>query len=493
MSTISASAVRGDDPYEMLIKSIISIESQPKLKLTEEKGEQQRMKSVMSDFSKLLTQLQTAVKNLSDPVTTLVGARKATTDATAFAVTASDRADLGSHTLEVLRLASADSRVSRQFSKAGTELAAFTAEQSFAIEVFSPTAEEPERRVAIDVSVTPTGTTDAEILEEVQTAIKSAFKQAATDGLIKNAEAPSIALVNETSDTARLSIRSASTGFDGRLSFVDSADGFLTALQVNSDALVEGTSGGQSVAVGTSETDSMLNAQFVLNGLTLLRSSNHVTDALAGVTIDLRRVSNDGPASFTVGNDNEAITSSIEDFIKKYNEVLGYIEKKSRVDGEANTRGDFAGESSIRGLRMAMRNDMVRAVGGVPGHSPQSIDDLGIVIERDGTLTLKDADKLAAAISDNPDGVQAFIGGTDGIAKRIEERLSVFVGASGILSERQKSFDARIKRIDTRIKSLEDQLTRREDSLRMQFAKMQEAIANLQGQQSAFMSYLGYY
>src|SRR5690625_7943694 len=80
------------------------------------------------------------------------------------------------------------------------------------------------------------------------------MEAAVDDGTIKRAEAASVSIVNETSGTARLSLRSASTGYDGRLGFTDSS-GLLAALEVNADAVMDGTGGGQVVAVGSSETE----------------------------------------------------------------------------------------------------------------------------------------------------------------------------------------------------------------------------------------------
>ncbi len=482
-------AYNANDPYEMLIKSIITVESQPKQRLTKEKTEHQRMKGVMSDFSKMLTELQTSLKKLGDPVTPLFGARAASTSSSAFSVSASDRSDLGTHSMEVHRLASSDARVSRQFDKAGTALSAFNGTQSFTIEVFSPTADDPQRRVGIDVTAELSAADDAESLDQIRIAIKDAMKQAADDGLIKQTEIPAVSIVNETSGTARLSIRSASSGFNGRIGFEDGGSGLLAALEVNANALAEGTSGGQTVAVGTSEMDSELNSMFTLDGLTLYRSSNRISDAIDGVAIDLKHASEAGKESFVVESDNESIKTGVSDFIKRYNDLLSYIEQKTRVDGEANVRGDFAGDSAIRSLRMSMRTEMVRAVGGVPGQSPQSIEELGIRIERDGKLTLGDESKLAEAVASNPAAVQAFFNGDDGIATRLQNQLERFVGTNGLISERQKSLDARIKRLDTRVRDFDTQMTRREDSLRLQFAKMQETIANLQGQQNFFLSY----
>jgi flagellar hook-associated protein 2 len=485
---ISAKAVRGDDAYEMLIKSIITIESQPKQRLLEEKKTQERLKGVMSDFSTKLTELQSALRKLSDPVSPLLAARAATTSATAFSVSATDRAHVGTHMMEVHRLASSDTRISQQYTKEGNALGGFNGQHSFSVEVSSPTAADPNRRVAIAVDVELDGANDGERLAQVRDAVDRAMRDAAEAGTIKRSEIPAVSLVSETSSTSRLAIRSAQSGFEGRLDFVDGGSGLLSALGINNDALAEGTSGGMSRLVGTSDVDSELNAMFTLDGLTMYRSSNRVTDALGGITLELNHVSNAGGESFSVNTDSESIRGTVEDFIEKYNSLLKYISSRSQVDADAGTRGDFAGDATIRSLRMDMRSDLARAVTGGGADIP-SLADLGITTARDGTITLSDTGKLDALLADDPEGIQALFGSTDGLAARLENRLDRFIGSKGLISERQSSFDARIKRLDSRIKTFETNMSRREDALRLQFAKMQESIAVLQGQQNFFLSF----
>ena len=117
--------------------------------------------------------------------------------------------------------------------------------------------------------------------ESTFTAINDAMQAAVTDGTLGREDVASASLVRETSDTARLTLRSGGTGFDNRLTFTDSADGLLGLLELDSAALAdpEGAGGGQITAVGTDDQSSALNARFTLDGLTLYRSSNEVSDA----------------------------------------------------------------------------------------------------------------------------------------------------------------------------------------------------------------------
>jgi flagellar hook-associated protein 2 len=485
------SIYNANNPYEQLISAILNIERRPQLELKTQKAEQERLKSVMSDFNSKLSALHKVLTSLTDPLTGTFQGKTATTSATAFSVSASIEAAAGSHTLEVLRLASADTRISKQYSSSGSTLRSFfdtNGAQTFTIRVVSPTDTDPNNRVDIQVTVNPTGSTDKEILSEIATAINDAFRTAFDAGTIKSDERAYASVINETSDTARLSLRSGKTGFTYRLEFVDSADGLLSALEINNNVVASGAGGGQVKAVGTDETDSELNSKFILDGLTLYRNSNRVTDALTGVTIELKQVSS-GAAEFTIGPDTSGIKVKVEDFIKKYNDVLTYIAGKSNVNGKAGTRGDFAGDAAFTSLRFTLRNEVVRKVSGQPAEGPHYLTDLGITINNDGTLALTNTDKLFEAIRRNPQAVERLFSGSDGVAQRLLRHIEAYVGAQGIVSQRQASLDTRIRRLDDRIKAMDEQLARREEQLRAQFARVQETIALLKGQQQFLSSF----
>lgn len=503
-SISSTNAYRADDPYEQLIASMISIERQPQNTLKAERAEQARMKGVIGDLDSKISALNKLVSTFTDLFTSPFQARAATGGSSShFSVSAGDKAAYGAHTVQVERLAATDTRISAQLGRAGSTLAGFftangDAPQTISIGVGTPTADDPHARTDIAVTIDPADFTDASddgILKHISSAINAAMDAAVDDGTLTTGQKAAASVVNESSSTTRLSLRSGATGFSNRLTFTDSGNGLLDALDLldtaDPEKLATGTAGGQVKRVGTDEMDSDLTARFKLDGLTLYRNTNSVTDALEGVTLSLNGVG-DAEQDFTVEPGADAIKKELDDFIKKYNDVLGYIENKSRIDGDSGTRGDFASDSTVRGLRFGMRNDLVRAVAGQGADAPKSITDLGIEIGKDGTLTLKDPDVLIAAVKKDAAGVQSLFSGDDGLAKRLETRLGQFTGATGLITARKKSYDDRLTRIDNRIKDWDERLTQREDQLRAQFAQMQQTIALLQGQQSAFQSYLYY-
>jgi flagellar hook-associated protein 2 len=478
----------GNDPYEQLIAQTIQIERQPQRELKSERGEQKRLKGVLKDFDSELSALHGQLESLTDTVSNPFESRAATTTGStdAFSVSGSDAASIGSHTLKVDRLASADGRISKQYTTDGTALRDFfdaNGAQTFSIGVATPTDANPEARTDVSVTVDPTGTTDGEILGDVRTAIDDAMAGAVDDGTITAEQRASVSVVNETSTTARLSMRSAQTGFGGRLTFTDSGNGLLAELEANANTVASGTGGGQITEVGTSETNSKLNSQFTLDGLTLYRDSNRVTDALEGVTLSLESVS-DTASSFEVAPDSKGMKREVQSFINTYNGVLEFIERKARVDGETGERGDFAGERAFTGLRFDMRNDAIRSVSGLP-EDTNSLGDIGIVMGEDGTLSLDDEEALLAAAEENPSAVQDLFASDDGVATRLKERVDGFVKTGGVIETRQEGIENGIDRLNDRIEGIDERLSRREEQLRQRFNRIKEAISAVQGQQQA--------
>ena len=489
----SISLFRPNDPYENLISQMIAIERQPQYYIMDERDNQERLKSVMSDVDSMISALHTLTESFTDQFNSPFAGRAATVaDNTAFDVTAGDDAALGSHTLEVLRLAKADNRVSEKYTNTGTTLRNFfdsNGSQTFSITIAKPTEADPDNTETVDVTIDPTGDTDDEILAEISAAINTAMDDAIDAETLDNEDIAHASVVNETSSTARLSLRAGKTGFSNKLAFTDSDDNLLDLLEVTRTNNASDTRGGYVTDIGTDETDSLLNSQFILNGLTIYRDGNSITDALTDATITLKKTGED-PGDFTVSADTEGIKSQVNDFISKYNELLLYFQNKSNVDADTGVRGDFAGDATFSSLRYGLRDDISLAVSGQPSAGPTYLTDIGITIDTDGSIELTDDEALIAAVENDAAAVEDLFASAGGIATRIQTRLEAFVGIDGIIDNRTESIETRLKRLNDRIDDWDERMIQKEDQLRQQFAKMQEAIAVMQGQQQYLSNFL---
>lgn len=477
--------------YQRLIQRTLQIESQPKVDLENRREQKKNTKSLVSDLDSKLSSLQSQLSTLTDTISSPFEGRSASAEegTSAFSVSADKTANTGTHSLSVNRLASNDGRVSQTYNSGGSGLRTFfdnNGSQTFSVEVATPTDSNPDARTSIDVTVDPSGSTNEEILGNIQTAVDDALQNAVDNGTISSAERPDVSVVNPTSDTARLSLRSAKTGYQGRLGFSDSGNNLLSELQINANQLADDTQGGELTEVGSDESSSKLTSEFVLDGLTLTRNSNEVTDALDGVTINLDEATGT-ESSFEVAVDEEGAKSAVQEFIDRFNEVNSFLQDKTEVDPENDKRGALAGDSTFQRLQRQLRNDATRTVSSQPD-ALNTLADIGIEASRDGTLELKDEEAFLTALRERQDEVKSLFAASDGVATRLENRVDQFVDTGGIIDSREDSIDNSVDRLDDRIERLEERLERREEQLRDRYAQVQSTIRSLANQQQAITS-----
>lgn len=465
----------GNDPWEQLIASIVRIESEPKVRLEERKQQQESQKKVLQDFDGKISSLHKLLGGFTDPLSNPFRARTANVpEGSPFEATANDRAATGNYSLRVDRLAATDTRVSNQFADAEN---AQGLSGSFSFSVAAPTEADPDARVSLAVNVAADDS-----LDDISASINAVAQQAVQDGLITNDQRPNASIIQESTESARLVLRSGDSGFTNRLLFEDDPDGILGSLGISNDAIAADGNGGMITDVGTSATNSQLNSKFELNGLTLYRDSNQVDDAIENVTLNLTRAGE--PAeTFTIGTDTESILKDMEGFVEEYNELVDFMRDRSKVDGDSGERGPLAGDQSVSSLRFGLRNQLIQSVADQPEGAPARLADIGLELNRDGKLSIADEDALTAAAENDPESMFTFFGGPDGIATRMREQLDRYTGTEGIMRNRLRTADDQIRRTTRRIATEEDRLLRREDQLRERFAGFQQTIGQLQNQQ----------
>lgn len=495
-STIGPSSSGLSLTYQRLIQRTLQIENQPKVDLQNRRERKKNTKSLVSDLDGKLSSLQSQLGTFTDATSDVFEGRSASAESgtKAFSVSADKTASTGTHSVAVDRLASEDGRVSQTYDAEGSKLSTFftnNGAQTFDVKVATPTDSNPDARTSISVTVDSSASTNEGVLKDIQSSIDDAFQTAVDNGSISSDERPGVSVVNPMSGTARLSLRSSQTGYQGRLGFTDSADGLLASgtktLGISADQLAKsggvGAQGGELTEVGTDETSSKLTSEFTLDGLTLTRNSNKVENALDGVTINLDEATGT-ESSFGVTVDEKGAKSAVKEFISRYNEVNSFLREKTKVNPESNERGALADDSTFRRLERQLRTDATAPVSGQPDDL-ETLADIGVEASRDGSLKLADADKLTTALRENQGALKDLFSGSDGVATRLENRVKQFVDAGGILDSREDIIESTVDRLDDRIDQFDNRLERRQKQLRDRYAQVQSTIRSLASQQQA--------
>jgi flagellar hook-associated protein 2 len=141
------------------------------------------------------------------------------------------------------------------------------------------------------------------------------------------------------------------------------------------------------------------DATFRLNGVTLTRSGNTVTDALDGVTLSLNQAEVGTTTSVSVSQDTSAIRTSIEGLVSAYNEAMTLIDSQFEFDEDTETSGPLSGDSTLLALQSRVRSVLTDQVTGL-SDGENHLTLFGISFTREGQLEI-DNDRLNTALNSN--------------------------------------------------------------------------------------------
>lgn len=129
-----------------------------------------------------------------------------------------------------------------------------------------------------------------------------------------------------------------------------------------------------------------------VNGLTVTRSTNHVTDVIEGLEFDLFNKSSTETVNIGITADKSIAEKAIRDYVTAYNTFLADTKKLIGFDSEKNEYGSLRQDPMAKNLVQQVRTQMSAAITGVSGGF-NSFSALGIRTDlgTDGTLTIDDS------------------------------------------------------------------------------------------------------
>jgi flagellar hook-associated protein 2 len=248
------------------------------------------------------------------------------------------------------------------------------------------------------------------------------------------------------------------------------------------------------------------DAQLVVDGINVTKTSNTITDAIQGVTLNL--LTEGSTTTVSVTTDTDAVKQKINDFVTAYNKVRTLINSESVYNADTKTAGVLSGDSTVRTIQQQLRSLLTAAVPGVNG-AIKSMADLGIKSDsKTGTLSV-DSTKLSDALDDhysdvvdyfthNGDSVATLPAGQYGIAQQfnlvietmVHPYISEGMADNGIIEVRKKGLAKINDDMDDRISDMEDRISQMQDNLQKQFTAMESIVSSLQSQGSMLTNYL---
>lgn len=453
MATISFGGLGNGLDFGQVVDQLVKISRLPVDRLNEKKT---TLNSKSTDYATLSTKLA-SLQSASDAIrlpSNFDRSSVSVSDSTVLSASGSSSATPGSYTVRVTQLAQ-----SHQLTNTAAKAVAATTTDivsgssgTFTFQVGSGSNQ------TITLGATAT-------IEDLQTAIND---------LGAGAVASLVNTGTDASPAYRLVLTASSTG----------AGNGITVVADNTDLDFLNAS-------GTGGTDTLQAAQDAiivvgdpaLNPLTFQRSSNTITDAIAGVTMTLTETTGAGTISVNVSRDTGAVKTSIKALATAYSEVVKFINERNTYDITTKEGGIFFNEPTVRGVLSQLRNALSSSVSGLTTYT--SVGEVGFKTERDGTVTIDEA-KLDAALSSNYSAVKSlFINqtGSTGVAQLMTNAVDALDDIeAGAVTLRKESLTDQISDLTDDIAKKEDLLSQYEERLRRQYAALDGLLGRLQSQ-----------
>ncbi|HEY2734806.1 MAG TPA: flagellar filament capping protein FliD [Polyangiales bacterium] len=322
-------------------------------------------------------------------------------DPTVASANVSSGADAGSHTLEVTSLASAQRLKSgTAFNNITDNVGTGTLTINFGSYDSGTNAfTENDKRGAVTVAIDSAHSSLAGVRDAIN---------AANVGV-------NASIVNDGTGN-RLVLASSSTGTTNGLSIsVADDDGNNTDASGLSQLAFDPT---QAAGSGKNMTQvvAATDANFLLDGISISKQSNTVTDVLAGTTLNLLKTNAGSPTTLNITQDTSQVTSAVNAFVQGYNALNKSVQQLTAYDTSTSTptAGPLLGDATVRSMTEQIKSKLGQIVSGVNG-GYKALAQIGITSDSSGNLQV-DSDKLQQALTSNPGAVQALFatsGSTD--------------------------------------------------------------------------------
>ena len=293
---------------------------------------------------------------------------------------------------------------------------------------------------------------------------------------------------------SRLSLRSTTTGV---------ANGFkITAAETTDDgnpatglsALnFDGSSGAASSQLTLNQ--SALNAKATVNGIAIESATNKLSNISDGLSLTLLKKS-DTPVDVNVATDTASMQKAITDFVSAYSALQSYISLQTKYDsstavsaGTARQDGPLEGDPSIIGFQNQLRG--VINTTSTTSSMFARLSDIGIAVQKDGTLAVSSSTKLTAALA-NPTELQKLFatqGTTNentGIAVRFATMASRAISVDGALFSRSDGLKGELSRNQKQQDDMQVHLDATQTRLTAQY----QALDTTMSKMSALSSYV---
>ncbi len=454
MSLASTIGITSGINFDQLVSQLMAIEMVPLQRLQQRIEDYNQKISAVGTLTSVLSTLKDAVKDLRD--TELLGMTATSSDMTVLSATATPSASEGTYRIVVNRLAQAQSLYSETFTSENEPVADLSVS--------------PQQRLKIQVGSSEPITITIDSSNNTLAGIRDAINDSAL---------PLRASVVNDGTGYRLILTATNTGASNTITvqvdedndgvFEEASETDATGLSrlafnpgsYDQDGNPQG--GVQQMLQSIAARD----AEVVVDGLTVTRSSNSISDLITGVTINLLKESNGQSLTLTISEDNQTLRNKLNAFVSAYNQLVATA---GNLKGTKDNQGPLYTEALLSRITSSLRDITVREFNG------RTLVSLGITHDRQGNLQF-DESVLEDVLSESPDEVIETI---HDMAEEFYSMLDNYL--SEIIPAKTEGLQSSKRYLQERADSMELRLQMIEEGLRQRFYLLEQTLARLQNE-----------
>jgi flagellar hook-associated protein 2 len=243
-----------------------------------------------------------------------------------------------------------------------------------------------------------------------------------------------------------------------------------------------------------------VDAVLTVDGLDITSSSNTVTDAIGGVTLNLMETSSSA-ATLSLQNDTTAVKTKLQTLVTTYNDAMSLLDEVTNPASTLETYGaTLVGNSTVRTIRDTLRGFMT-TVSTTPSTdgSYNYLVDIGLTMDRYGKLSIDKTTLDTALSSYYSDVVYVMTGDQDalsvydtttaaGIAGEASRTLYTMLSSSGSVTVESTNATTRIAKYQADLTALEDRMQRLLERYTKQFSSMDSIVGGTKSTQTGLKS-----
>lgn len=373
-----------------IVSQLMQVERQPLSKFAAREAGQQARLTAYGSVKSAVTAFQTAIGGLNN-VARFQSLTATPSDKAFFSATATSIASPGTYSIEVSALAQAQQLV------ADGQASSIAAIGSGATTTLT-----------FDFGTVSGGT----LTDGVYSGASFASAGKGTKTVTLDASNNSLQGIRDAINSAKIGVKASivndGSGTPYRLTLAADTPGAANSLKISVDGdaalgalLAHDPAGSQALT----QTQAAQNAAMTVNGIAVSKATNSVSDVIPGVTLSLTKTT-ESAQTLTVARDSNAITTSINNFVKAYNDLNGTLKNLTAYDAASQKGSILTGDATVRSLQNQLRGMLGSSVAGVPGDL-KTLSSVGISFQLDGTLAV-DSARLNKAIENNFDEIASL-------------------------------------------------------------------------------------